>query len=206
MPKAVVILLSLLAHILIEGERFTHADSIKDREYININNPIPCIRRFNLTHQVGCAKLDVDNYEGVVFAVRDMAELDRLKVVKSLGKKLVVVTTPVFFRSVVRYYLNNRDMSEINGIVLTSIESDVNQTYPDSYSDDNVRPNEYFDLYNGDGRAQEVDWNLAESNGFMFENFEIPIYIVTEQNEINKIFNDCYEKFNQKVLFNDNCI
>ena len=73
MPRTVVILLNLLVYIF--------ADTIKDREYININNPIPCIRRFNATHQIGCAKLDIDNYEGVVFAVREQAEFERLKLV-----------------------------------------------------------------------------------------------------------------------------
>ena len=193
MPRTVVIFLNLLVYIF--------ADTIKDREYININNPIPCIRRFNATHQIGCAKLDIDNYEGVVFAVREQAEFERLKLVEVLDRKLIVVTIPEFYPEVVKYYLDNRVSSEINGIVLASIENDKNQTKPDSYSDDTKRPNENYDLYNRDKRVQVVDWNLAETYGYMFENFEIPIYIVTEESEINKIFNDCFEKFNQKVEF-----
>lgn len=196
MPRTVVIFLNLLVYIF--------ADTIKDREYININNPIPCIRRFNATHQIGCAKLDIDNYEGVVFAVREQAEFERLKLVEVLDRKLIVVTIPEFYPEVVKYYLDNRVSSEINGIVLASIENDKNQTKPDSYSDDTKRPNENYDLYNRDKRVQVVDWNLAETYGYMFENFEIPIYIVTEESEINKIFNDCFEKFNQKVFYKDN--
>ena len=35
------------------------ADTNKDREFINIKNPIPCVRRFNATHQIGCANGDI---------------------------------------------------------------------------------------------------------------------------------------------------
>ena len=36
-----------------------YTDSNKDREFINIQNPIPCVRRFNSTHQIGCADRDI---------------------------------------------------------------------------------------------------------------------------------------------------
>ena len=36
-----------------------YTDSNKYREFIIVKNPIPCVRRFNITHQIGCADRDI---------------------------------------------------------------------------------------------------------------------------------------------------
>ncbi len=190
----------------------SNADSNKDRSFINIQNPIPCIRRFNATHQIGCAKSDIDAYEGIVLAVRNIDELNKLFNTNLNGNKVIVVTVPDFYANIVGYYLKYRSGSFINGIVLIA-----NATGTDSigFSDDSVRPNEKFGLYVGDERTLEevgnseertllslatVDWNHVETNSYMYENFEIPIYVITEHVEAQKIIEDCYEKFNKMVF------
>jgi len=51
MKLSILILVVLICQV--------YADSNKDREFINIQNPIPCVRRFNTTHQIGCADKDI---------------------------------------------------------------------------------------------------------------------------------------------------
>ena len=188
-----------------------NADSNKDRSFINIQNPIPCIRRFNATHQIGCAKSDIAAYEGVVLAVRNIEELNKLKSINLNGNKVIVVTVSDMYSSVVDFYLKYRSSSFINGIVLIA---NGNETEPVGFSADSVKPNERFGLYVSDEKTLDevskseasnlvalgtVDWNLVQTNSYMYENFEIPIYVITEDEQAEKIISDCYEKFNKMV-------
>lgn len=169
----------------------------KDREFINILNPIPCVRRFNTTHQIGCSNNDIGDYEGVVYAVRDDTELNRLFRLNSLkSKKLIVVTIPQYFVSVVETYLNNSQTTAINGIVLiaTSNQSNTNQ-----YSDDAQKPNFNFGLYSKSNTSDPSSWNLGGTS-FMFQNFKIPLYVITNEKEALIPFRDCYDKFNKQIF------
>lgn len=177
------------------------ADSNKDRSFINIENPIPCIRRFNATHQIGCAKSDIDSYKGIVLAIRNASELLRLQSTEFGSHKIVVITTPSFYPIVVDYYLAKPETSPINGIVLIASEG-FGTAEPVSFSDDSVRPNEMYDMYSRGTQSDlsAVDWNADKTNSYMFKQFDIPVYILTEEKEALKIINDCYEKFNRKVV------
>ncbi len=188
-----------------------NADSNKDRSFINIENPIPCIRRFNATHQIGCAKSDIAAYEGIVLSVRNTEELKKLTSINLNGNEVIVVTVSSMYSSVVDFYLKYRSYSFINGIVLIA---NGNETEPAGFSDDSPRPNERFGLYVGDEKnldevsrsesgnlvaLRTIDWNLVRTNSYMYESFEIPIYVITEDEQANKIISDCYEKFNKMV-------
>lgn len=183
-------------------ESFVYADSNKDRSYINIENPIPCIRRFNATHQIGCAKLDIDAYEGIVYVVRNSSEFIRLKTLDLKKQKLIAVTIPRFYPDVVNYYLKKREDSNVNGIVLIATENKqfLDQTKLESFSDDKKQPNLEFGLYANNRDLHEIEWNEVNTNNYMFENFEIPVYVITEDSEAKKIVNNCYEEFNQKIF------
>ena len=142
--------------------------------------------------------MDIGNYEGIVYSVRNKTELQRLGSIQDLNdKKLIVVTIPSFYQSVVDYYLNNTDTSKINGIVLVT----SGQTAPASQSDDSKSPNNKFGLYseNNVWQRNKIDWNPA-GQSYMFENFQIPIYIVTEEKAATDIFVNCYEKFNKQLF------
>ena len=177
------------------------ADSNKNRSFITIENPIPCIRRFNATHQIGCAKADIDSYKGIVLAVRDESEMARLNTTDFGASKVIAVTVPRFFANVVDSYLAKRAESPINGIVLV-VGGEGKEAGPVSFSDDAVRPNEKFALYD----HTDVDWNAEQTNNYMFQQFDIPVYVITEETEASKIFNDCYEEFNRKVSVKDEAL
>ena len=167
------------------------ADLNKDRIFINIANPIPCIRRFNATHQIGCAKGDLKNQDGVVYAVRNSIEFNRLEKLKDVNKRdLIVITSPRFFLDVMDFYLKYRVSSKINGIVLNI----GNNSETGEYSDDSKSPNNKFGIY-----SNAPEWNSFGKN-YNFEKYDIPIYVITNQNDANVVFYDCYEKFNKKIF------
>lgn len=174
-----------------------YSDTNKDREFINILKPIPCIRRFNTTHQIGCSNSDIGDYEGIVYAVRDDTEFQRLYSINSIkSKKIIVVTVPLYFESVVSFYLNNTAQTAINGIVLIATS---NQTQPTQYSDDAQKPNFNFGLYSKRTTFDPASWNLAGTFN-MFQSFNIPMYVITDESEAERPFTDCYDKFNKQIF------
>jgi hypothetical protein len=195
-------LLKKLITLIIIINTVVYSDTNKDREFINIQNPIPCIRRFNTTHQIGCANTDIGTYQGIVYAIRNQTELKRLHTINrqlvTVDKKIVIVTLPEFFETVVSFYLNSSSTSPINGIVLISI-SDYNQTDPIEYSDDAQKPNFNFGYYSNRNVSNPNSWNHGGSFN-MFQSFKIPMYVITDEKEADQTFTNCYEKFNEKIF------
>ncbi|RNA40032.1 nicastrin isoform X2 [Brachionus plicatilis] len=178
------------------------SDLNKERTYVNLLNTIPCIRRFNSSHQIGCGKLDYSSYEGIVYSVRDKAEFGRLEKLNKLDiPDLVVVTLPSYFAKIVQLHQHDSGNSRIQGIVLVSnldyisnlTESDLN------LSDDSTSPNSKFSLYSTNKTYGPSEWNPSGTN-FMFQNFNIPFYTIYDLNEIEKVIDECYDKFNQHIF------
>jgi hypothetical protein len=184
----------LLSAIMNYGEC---SDLNKDRMYINLKEPIPCIRRFNATHQIGCGKLDQAKYEGVVFAVRNQTELQLLTQLVDAHQakfryKLVIATVSSMYTAVVEYYKSSAQQS-INGIVLSIAYDSATP-----FSEDLQSPNRAFSIYTDKTQV----WNTPGS-GYMFESFDVPFYLITSKNESDSIFTDCYDKFNYPLLVSD---
>ena len=176
----------------------TLSDSNKNRTFIEIPNSIPCIRRFNATHQIGCGNLDKSNYDGIVYAIKANSDFLRLKLMlsrKLINRNLIVVTKPEMFSDLVEFYLANKVNSLINGIVLIALKDSM--TNLTNYSDDTLRPNSYFSIY--EQNYSSIDWNSA-GRSFMFQNFDIPFYIITESDEVKLPFDQCYDKYNREVF------
>jgi hypothetical protein len=175
------------------------SDLISDQIYINITSAIPCVRRLNATHQVGCGNLDESNYYGVVYLVENSTDLENIKLINSneFSKKLIIVTMSSMFKPVVDYYQNIdlKNSKIFSGIVLLSYDNDH---HSQSYSDDSSNPNERFSFYNDKTKYNKIDWNLNGSN-YMFENFKIPFYLITNSTEGGHIVN-CYDTFNRETL------
>ena len=175
---------------------YTLADLNRNRTFIEVTKSIPCIRRFNSTHQIGCGKLDKSNYDGVVYAIRqnsDFLRLNRLLTKNLIDRNLVIVTVPQMFTDVVEFYLLNQKNSPINGIVLIALKDNLNVS---SFSDDSLSPNNNFGIYQN---YSSIDWNSA-GRSFMYQNFEIPFYVITEDSDASLAFEQCYDKYN-KVVF-----
>ena len=172
-------------------------DLNKNRTYISLKQPIPCVRRFNSTHQFGCGKLDDSSYEGMVYAVRNDSELEHLHQLietyqNKFRYKIVIATVGSMFPQVVEYYKKSKQF--INGIVLSVVSDQDNVPY----SDDAPSPNRFFSIYGDSSSA----WNPTGS-GFMFESFDIPFYLVTDPAESNSIFVNCFDQFNAPSLITD---
>lgn len=176
-----------------------YADLNQNRAYIDLKRPIPCIRRFNSTHQTGCS----GQKTGVVYAVRNSIEFTRLithmNASTMLGlRPLIVIAYPQWFVRVIDWWLaaTSSTQSILAGLVLAQTDDDQTVSLtPPPYSDDSVSPNLQFSIYPNNSFV----WNPnGRATGFM--NFKIPIYVITDRNEANQPFTDCYDKFNRVCL------
>ncbi len=132
--------------------------------------------------------------------MRNESELNRLYSINDLDdKKLVVVTMPQYFEAVVNFYLRNPVKSSINGIVLNAGSTASQNLKISPYSDDTPKPNKNFGLYSNKNYSDPKSWNAFGSSN-MFQNFQIPIYVITDQEEAERSFRDCFDKFNQKIF------
>ena len=195
----------ILAYFLINCIFLANCDLNKDRTFLSIDNSIPCVRRFNSTHQIGCGKLDKSKYDGIVYAVRDLKEFKRLDRINNLGsKQLILITIPETFSMSVDYYLKNKDTKEnkINGIVLLASPSYTKNfilNRAGNYSDDAASPNYFFSLYSNNKQYAKYDWNPSGFS-YMFQNFEIPFYVITNETEARLPLDNCYDKFNAEIF------
>jgi hypothetical protein len=104
----------------------------------------------------------------------------------------------------VDYYLKNKDTKEnkINGIVLLASPS-YTKNYiinrAGNYSDDAASPNYFFSLYSNNKQYAKYDWNPAGFS-YMFQNFEIPFYVITNETEARLPLDNCYDKFNAEIF------
>jgi hypothetical protein len=176
-------------------------DKNRDRLFINFKEPIPCIRRFNATHQVGCGKGNQDKYTGIVYAVRNQTEFNRLTALTEEfnSYKLIIVTLPHMFPDVVDFHLQNDKNNLINGIVLIATETQSEDDEIDAYSDDLQSPNYLFSLYSKNKQYEKFDWN-TKGKEFFFNNFEIPFYVITQPDDAIIPFAECYDKFNKQIF------
>lgn len=178
-------------------------DMNKNRAYINLAKPVPCIRRFNATHQIGCAGVRT----GIVYAVRDQAEYSRLERLAAAewpaSESLIVVATPVWFARLVDWFRQTAaSRSIVSGLVLVEKAppmANASETpTPAAYSDDLVSPNAQLSLYQ---TAATTMWNPS-GRAAMFEDFGIPMYAIVDESEAKQTFDDCYGMFNRvKCLY-----
>lgn len=176
-----------------------NADLNKQRTYIDIESPIPCIRRFNLTHQIGCGKLSYGSYDGIVFLVNGLNDFTILKSysLTKINRQLIILVYPNMFSTIVDFYMSQDRFESkiINGIVLLANKQ------PDSsfqgYSDDTLNPNQFYSFYS---RNQSmVNWNKY-GKSYMFQSFDVPFYVITNEKEADAAIQNCYVKFNKPVF------
>ena len=194
---AIIIILFTIVHV-----KPIKSDLITDQIYINLSSSIPCVRRLNATHQIGCGNLDDSNYYGVLYLIKNLTDLNNLNLINlnEISKKLIILTVPSMFKSVVDYYINvdsikkkSKDL-KINGIVLLSNDGENTQ----QYSDDSSRPNDKFSFYNGQSLNNNIDWNKVGSS-YALDSFKVPINFIYNSSESDLIL-DCYEKYNRNSL------
>ena len=202
MSKYFIIIISILISVL----KSTHSDLITDQIYKSIKSSIPCVRRLNATHQIGCGNLDDGSYYGALYLVNNLTDLTNLNSINinEISKKLIIITVPSMFTHVVDYYLNvdalkKSNEMKINGIVLLSSDDDYDS---EGYSDDSLKPNNMFSYYNDKPQFNNsINWNKYGSS-YIFDSFKIPLYLVYDSTDIKTII-DCYESFNRALLLSN---
>lgn len=186
-----IVLLSIAIQII-------SCDFISNEIYINITNAIPCVRRLNATHEIGCGNLDQSSYDGILYVVNSSLDISNLNNINLIdAKKLILIAlNSNIFKQIVDYYISKKDTKQlINGIVLISLDDD--STFY-SYSDDNQKPNEQFSFYNDRPTYNAINWNSAGTS-YMFNKFKVPVYLITNQTESNLIL-DCYNRYNKDIF------
>lgn len=177
------------------------ADKNQNRTYIDLTRPIPCIRRFNATHQIGCSGVQT----GVAYAVRTQIELnrltDRLTPAVLGSRRLVVLATSPFFSRVLDWALNASSAatadSILAGLVLVEQPANTSTTTPAAFSDDVKSPNVEFSAYRS---PPVVNWNSAASRAAMFADFKYPVYVIADPDEAQQPYAKCYDKFNRVTV------
>lgn len=189
-------MISLLVLIFLSIQQTVNADKNQNRTYIDFTEPIPCVRRFNATHQIGCGGVQT----GLVYAVRGQYSLDRLSTNITpdvLGsRRVVVIVTPNWFAPLIDWALNSSSTASsiLAGIVLAE---NLTTVATGEYSDDVKIPNSEFSAY-----KDRTEWNPA-GRGAMFNDFKYPVYIMTNPDEAEIVFNVCYDQINRHYFGSD---
>jgi hypothetical protein len=86
----------------------------------------------------------------------------------------------------------------INGIVLLNSEK-YKKSFTKPFSHDSKNPNYGYSYYRDKPGYNRPEWNAAGTS-FFFQNINVPIYIVTNDTEIDSI-QKCYDDFNRNIFF-----
>ncbi|KAI6239452.1 Nicastrin [Aphelenchoides fujianensis] len=157
-----------------------------------------CMRMVNGTHQVGCQSAR-DGNTGVVVLVQTGADLERharnlpwglssivaLVNVKNLDKKLLVELKDS--AAVVGVLLYRRAAEKFGG-----------------FSEDAACPNRLFSFY---PPAVQCEWNAEgalTADGSAFLDYEKPMFVLTNETEIQMLLQSCYNAFNYPTVESNN--
>lgn len=173
---------------------------IKDNIYRHIKDLSFGFKRANGTHEMG-ATSDVNGNVGVVHLILDEKDLDWL-IQHGPHQPYIAVLSPTMFKETVIAQL--RKSNKVNGVVLVTSNNTTHTgmlPLPNAYSDDNVCPNSPSSLYGPtDDKAfcqpDKKPWNPSGSN-ILNENWPFPIFKTSNEETVQFILHDCYEKFNK---------
>ena len=94
-----------------------------------------------------------------------------------------------------------RESGRVSGVILLSAGSygDITNV-PQKYSDDQRCPNKISSMYYPDEtdncESNGSPWNVGEDTGILLENWPFPIVLITNQDTVSFLMDDCYKKFN----------
>ena len=212
---------ALAVAIAILGLGGVTSKRIKDSIYTNLQDSAFCFRRTNGTHQMGCSA-DFKGNVGVVHLISSPDDvswliqsgphdpyvgecLENRRSYDSRNNKLSffcsfsVIVVPLMFTH--KNLRSLADSGKVSGVLLLSINQTDPSDRPERYSDDNACPNSISGLYqHPDDKAcdpQENPWNPAGQN-LLLEDWPFPIFFVTDEDKVNFLVEDCYERFNNK--------
>ncbi|KFM67717.1 Nicastrin, partial [Stegodyphus mimosarum] len=176
------------------------ADRTSLKIYEDIQSDIFCFRRLNATHQIGCSSHKSGNV-GVLYVLDTDEEFENIT--SSPPPMPFVVAMPITL-------FNMRNMKKIKlsekirGVLIFK-----SRKLPPvkSFSPDQSCPNRNYGFYTEKMNQQyaacnKTEWNRLPENealGMMFEDWGMPIFIITNESNIQSIRN-CFEKFNNGTM------
>ncbi|KAI0213353.1 Nicastrin [Lamellibrachia satsuma] len=165
-------------------------DRLKRKMYRNIHSYSSCIRLLNGTRQIGCNSARGGNV-GVLHHVKEERDLAWLIDKGPHQPYIVLLTNNTFTKSVVsRLKLSGK----VNGMLLVNI----NQTEkPTHFSPDKTCPNSDYGMYKKSAIANchNISWN-PQGSALMFVDFNIPIFLLHCQQDVDFLINKCYQRHN----------
>ncbi|XP_045210180.2 nicastrin-like isoform X2 [Mercenaria mercenaria] len=176
-----------------------YCERTKEKIYVDITSSgrSPCFRRLNGTHQIGCTS-DPKGNVGVVHYVNTSSDIDWL-LEKGPHKPYAVLLSARYFNmgTVKRLQASGK----VNGIMVIQVAGKEDKYPPaEAFSPDKSCPNQGYGLYSGnedyEGCSKAV-WNPV-GQGLMFQDLSIPIFILTQEKDVDFIIEKCYKKFNER--------
>ncbi|XP_075049214.1 nicastrin isoform X2 [Mixophyes fleayi] len=183
-----------LGGILILLTGLCHGNSVERKIYVTLNNTAPCVRLLNATHQIGCQS-SRNGDTGVVHVVETEEDLPWLLETGPTPPYMVLLEGHLFTKDMM---LKLKGSSRISGIAVTYAKPPP----PDGFSLDVPCPSDGFGLYTSDHGSQYAHcngtvWNPL-GNGFSYEDFEFPIFVLQDENE-TEVIKQCYRDHNVPV-------
>ncbi|XP_054168906.1 nicastrin-like, partial [Oppia nitens] len=158
------------------------------------------IRRFNLTHQIGCSSHESGNV-GAVHIIKNDSDIDFVIKFGKHSPYIVVMTAKHFnFKT---FDLLKQNANRLTGILILDNKTVDSQLGYHSF--DRSCPNEYHDLYVNDGNyshCSTIRWNRMDNDNhnhnnnhnLMFNDWPFPVFLIKNQTNITAIYN-CSEKY-----------
>ena len=177
-----------------------YSNRISNKTYIEIQGKAACFRRLNGTHQIGCSS-EINGNVGILHYIAE--DNDTLWLLnKAPNKPYIVLLNSLRFK--LDFIRKLRSSGKVNGIIVIHVLQNETLTPfpPEGFSPDHSCPNDEYGLYHNDatyGNCKNVTWNpVGES--MMFEDFDkFPIFVITNQTEVDILIHDCYDKYNQPM-------
>lgn len=170
------------------------ADRTSRKIYETIQANHFCFRRLNATHQIGCSSARRGNV-GVVHLVEEIEDIEWITKTGPYPPYIAVLSMPYFnMANMTKLKLSKR----VSGVMVLKPDDD---DIPSEFSPEKSCPNENFGLYSEDihyARCNKIKWNPYNPiQGMMYEDWNIPIFLITKNDSISKIKNNCFNKFNK---------
>ncbi|XP_046577349.1 nicastrin-like [Haliotis rubra] len=179
---------------------YTDAKRTKEKIYIDLQTQNACFRSLNATHQIGCTS----SSEGNVGVLHYLETQDDYNWILKDGPNppYVVLMNSLEFNS------SNLDLlvasQRVNGIlVINVLENQTLTPFPGQFSADKSCPNDAYGMYHKDksySNCKKQKWNVGGTDiGMMFKDYSIPMFSLPNEDDVSKLINMCYEKFNRPI-------
>lgn len=195
MKRLILYSVFLLLSIRIQG---ILSDRTSLKIYENIQSDIFCFRRLNATHQIGCASHSGGNV-GVLYVIELEEEVENITSEEGSPPMPFVVAMPITL-----FNMNNmralKKLENLRGVLIFKPET----LKPlKNFSPDQSCPNRNYGFYTEKlnveyAACKKKEWNKLPGNealGMMFEDWGVPIFIITNKTHIQNI-KKYYNHFN----------